>query len=198
MQRLASLESKLGPNPKLQLTKKESEWRQEVSRWTTEISTDLWHKATTKKRSLTHYATHKLAPSNEPHYRGDKASALLFQDRTGSLVTQKRRHELFDTDPSCRLCGATEKTIAHVLQACPRLHDRPRTSPSLAELLGLSGQTDETHFDRVNSNQDSSAALGTAQQRGRNHIDRGNTPHSSSNHTHRHPPAWFRQDNTEQ
>ncbi|KAL1438738.1 hypothetical protein MTO96_047831 [Rhipicephalus appendiculatus] len=198
MQRLASLESKLGPNPKLQLTKKESEWRQEVSRWTTEISTDLWHKATTKKRSLTHYATHKLAPSNEPHYTGDKASALLFQARTGSLVTQKRQHELFDTDPSCRLCGATEETIAHVLQACPRLHDRPRTSPSLAELLGLSGQTDETHFDRVNSTK-TLLLRWERLSRGAETTLTGETPLTPPQTTHTGtPPAWFQQDNTEQ
>ncbi|KAL3190004.1 hypothetical protein MRX96_020331 [Rhipicephalus microplus] len=51
----------------------------------------------------------------------------------------------------CRLCGAAEETIAHVLQTCPRLHNVPRTSPSLPEPLELSGHTDETHFDRSNS-----------------------------------------------
>ncbi|KAH7972064.1 hypothetical protein HPB52_006158 [Rhipicephalus sanguineus] len=154
MQRLATLESKFGPNPKLQQTKKESEWRQEVNEWITQISTDIWRKAVTKKRSLSCYATHKLAPGCEPYYRGDKSSALLFQARTGSLATQQRRHELFDSEPSCRLCGAAEETVTHVLQDCPRLHDKPRTSPSLPELLGLSGQTEENHFDRVNYTKD--------------------------------------------
>ncbi|KAH7943557.1 hypothetical protein HPB52_009213 [Rhipicephalus sanguineus] len=74
--------------------------------------------------------------------------------RTGSLATQQRRHELFDSEPSCRLCGAAEETVTHVLQDCPRLHDKPRTSPSLPELLGLSGQTEENHFDRVNYTKD--------------------------------------------
>ncbi|KAH7982992.1 hypothetical protein HPB52_008647 [Rhipicephalus sanguineus] len=116
MQRLATLESKFGPNPKLQQTKKESERRQEVNEWITQISTDIWRKAA----------------------------------RTGSLATQQRRHELFDSERPCRLCGAAEETFTHVLQDCPRLHDKPRTSPSLPELLGLSGQTEENHFDRVN------------------------------------------------
>lgn len=92
----------------------------------------------------------KLEPGSEPYYRGDRPSALLFQARTGSLATQ-RRHELFDSDPSCRLCGAPEETIAHVLQVCPSLHDEPRTSPSLTELLGLSGQMDEAQIDRIQS-----------------------------------------------
>ncbi|KAH7968018.1 hypothetical protein HPB52_005296 [Rhipicephalus sanguineus] len=46
------------------------------------------------------------------------------------------------------------KKLTHVLQDCPRLHDKPRTSPSLPELLGLSGPTEETHFDRVNYTKD--------------------------------------------
>ncbi|KAH7933847.1 hypothetical protein HPB49_018061 [Dermacentor silvarum] len=83
--------------------------------------------------------------------RDDRPSALLFQARTGSFATQQRRHELFDSDPSCRLCGAPEETIAHVLQVCPCLHDEPRTSPSLTELLGLSGQMDEAQIDRIQS-----------------------------------------------
>ncbi|KAL3245425.1 hypothetical protein MRX96_017985 [Rhipicephalus microplus] len=66
------------------------------------------------------------------------------------MATQQRRHELFDSDPTCRQCEAAEETIAHVLQTCPRLLDVPRTSPSLPELLGLSSHKDETYFDRVN------------------------------------------------
>ncbi|KAL1429353.1 hypothetical protein MTO96_016318 [Rhipicephalus appendiculatus] len=120
------------------------------------------------------------------------------QARTGSLVTPKRRHELFDTDPSCRLCGATEETIAHVLQACPRLHDRPRTSPSLAELLGLSGQTDETHFDRVNSTK-TLLLRWERLSRGAETTLTGETPLTPPQTTHTGtPPAWFQQDNTEQ
>ncbi|KAH7951664.1 hypothetical protein HPB52_011151 [Rhipicephalus sanguineus] len=79
---------------------------------------------------------------------------LAMKARTGSLATQQRRHELFDSEPLCRLCGAAEETVTHVLQECPRLHDKPRTSPSLPELLGLSGQTEENHFDRVNYTKD--------------------------------------------
>ncbi|KAH7968201.1 hypothetical protein HPB52_006878 [Rhipicephalus sanguineus] len=79
---------------------------------------------------------------------------LILHARTGSLATQQRRHELFDSEPSCRLRGAAEETVTHVLQDCPRLHDKPRTSPSLPELLGLSSQTEDNHFDRVNYTKD--------------------------------------------
>ncbi|KAH7979295.1 hypothetical protein HPB49_008973 [Dermacentor silvarum] len=143
MQRLASIETKFGPNPKLQETKNESEWRKEVNKYITQTGTHIWRTATAKKNSLSCYAKHKLEPGSEPYYRGDRPSALLFQARTGSLATQQRRHELFDSDPSCRLCGAPEETIAHVLQVCP--------SPSLTELLGLSGQMDEAQIDRIQS-----------------------------------------------
>ncbi|KAH6924404.1 hypothetical protein HPB50_016698 [Hyalomma asiaticum] len=151
MQRLASLESKLGPNPNLQNTKNEREWCKEVCKWVTQTSTHIWHTTTRKKNSLSYYADHKLEPCTEAYYRGDRSSALLFQARTGSLATQQRLHELFDSDPSCRLCGAPEETVAHILLACPRLHDQPRTSSSLAELLGLAGQAEEACLDRVNS-----------------------------------------------
>ncbi|KAH6931661.1 hypothetical protein HPB50_026525 [Hyalomma asiaticum] len=91
------------------------------------------------------------APKRITDYRGYRPSALLFQARTGSLATQQRRHELFDSDPSCRLCGAPEETVAHILLACPRLHDQPRTSSSLAELLGLASQAEEACLDQINS-----------------------------------------------
>ncbi|XP_049276062.1 zinc finger protein 93-like [Rhipicephalus sanguineus] len=103
---------------------------------------------------MRHLFTHKIRNFLPDDIQGDKSSALLFQARTGSLATQQRRHELFDSEPSCRLCGAAEETVTHVLQDCPRLHDKPRTSPSLPELLGLSGQTEENHFDRVNYTKD--------------------------------------------
>ncbi|KAH6928441.1 hypothetical protein HPB50_016231 [Hyalomma asiaticum] len=103
-----------------------------------------------EKKSLSYYADHKLEPCTEAYYRGDRSSALLFQARTGSLATQQRLHELLDSDPSCRLCGAPEETVAHILLACPRLHNQHRTS-SLAELLGLASQAEEACLDRVNS-----------------------------------------------
>ncbi|KAH8039966.1 hypothetical protein HPB51_009222 [Rhipicephalus microplus] len=87
-----------------------------------------------KKRSLQLYLEYKQAPDREPFYRGDRESALLFQARTGSLPTRKRHWELFDTDPSCRLCGATEETIPHILMDCPRLGARDLPKINLADI----------------------------------------------------------------
>ncbi|KAH7972526.1 hypothetical protein HPB52_013049 [Rhipicephalus sanguineus] len=109
-----------------------------------------------------------------------------------SLATQQRRHELFDSDPLRRLCGAAEETVAHVLQDCPRLHDKPRTSPSLPELLGLSGQTEETHFDRVNYTKDLLRRWDRL-NRGAATASARETPHTPSSTTPRTgtPPPYF-------
>ncbi|KAL3195589.1 hypothetical protein MRX96_045572 [Rhipicephalus microplus] len=90
------------------------------------------------KWSLQLYLKYKLAPDGEPFYRGDQENALLFQARTGSLTTQQWRWELFDADPSCRLCGAMEETMQHIIVDCPRLGAREHPKLSLAEYLGLS------------------------------------------------------------
>ncbi|KAL3173154.1 hypothetical protein MRX96_012289 [Rhipicephalus microplus] len=104
----------------------------------TEASTERWRTSAAKKRSLQLYLKYKLAPECEPFYRGDRESALLFQARTGSLTTEKRRWELFDADPSRRLCGAMEETIQHIIMDCLRLGAREHPKLSLAEYLGFS------------------------------------------------------------
>ncbi|KAH8027947.1 hypothetical protein HPB51_011472 [Rhipicephalus microplus] len=83
--------------------------------------------------------------------RGDRESALLFQARTGSLPTRKRHWELFDTDPSCRLCGATEETIQHILMDCPRLGARDLPKINLAEYLGLPDDPVDTRVEHTES-----------------------------------------------
>ncbi|KAH8019981.1 hypothetical protein HPB51_023797 [Rhipicephalus microplus] len=87
----------------------------------------------------------------EPFYRGDRESALLFQARTGPLPTRKRHWELFDTDPSCRLCGATEETIQHILMDCPRLGARDLPKINLAEYLGLPDDPVDTRVEHTES-----------------------------------------------
>ncbi|KAH8020580.1 hypothetical protein HPB51_002529 [Rhipicephalus microplus] len=83
--------------------------------------------------------------------QGDRESALLFQARTGSLPTRKRHWELFDTDPSCRLCGATEETIQHILMDCPRLGARDLPKINLAEYLGLPDDPVDTRVEHTES-----------------------------------------------
>ncbi|KAH8042281.1 hypothetical protein HPB51_021365 [Rhipicephalus microplus] len=111
----------------------------------------MWRTSAAKKRSLQLYLEYKQAPDREPFYRGDRESALLFQARTGSLPTRKRHWELFDTDPSCRLCGATEETIQHILMDCPRLGARDLPKINLAEYLGLPDDPVDTRVEHTES-----------------------------------------------
>lgn len=151
MKRLASLENKFGHNTKLEEAKSEREWRIITKNTITEASTEMWRTSAAKKRSLQLYLEYKQAPDREPFYRGDRESALLFQARTGSLPTRKRHWELFDTDPSCRLCGATEETIQHILMDCPRLGARDLPKINLAEYLGLPDDPVDTRVEHTES-----------------------------------------------
>ncbi|KAL3210349.1 hypothetical protein MRX96_008866 [Rhipicephalus microplus] len=99
-----------------------------------------------------------------------------------------------DSAPTCRLRGAAEETIAHVLQAYPWLHDVHRTLPSLPERLGLSGHTDETNFDLVNSTKTLLLRWERLNRGGRKHTRKENAPHPLPffNPAHRQPVTRFR------
>ncbi|KAH6937922.1 hypothetical protein HPB50_005246 [Hyalomma asiaticum] len=112
--------------------------------------------------------------------KGIEPSAPLFQVRTGSFAAQqRRRHELFDSDPSCRLCGAPEETAAHILLACPCLRDQPRTSSSMAELLGLVQPSGGDLLRSGQLHKEPLAAVGTPVQADRVGIGRRNAPQAS-------------------
>ncbi|KAH7970226.1 hypothetical protein HPB49_001196 [Dermacentor silvarum] len=136
-----SLNTKYNQNSKHHETETETEWRKAVIKKINDAET-IWRTAVAKKQSLALYHQHNPEPCPSPHYRGDRGSALLFQARTGALLTNQRRHELFGVDPTCRLCGAQEETLLHVLQQCPRLSPDPR-SCTLAESLALTGNAEE-------------------------------------------------------
>ncbi|KAH8023355.1 hypothetical protein HPB51_012782 [Rhipicephalus microplus] len=114
-------------------------------------STERWLTSAAKKRSLQSHLKYKLAPDCEPFYWSDRESTLLFQTRTGSLTTQQRRWELFNADPSCRLCGAMEETIQHTIMDCPRLGAREHPKLSLAEYLGLSDDSVDIQVEHTES-----------------------------------------------
>lgn len=143
-----SLDKKYNENSKHHETKTETEWRKAVSKEISDSETTIWRTAVAKKQSLALYYQHKPEPCQSPHYRGDRGSALLFQARTGALLTNQRRHELFGVDPACRLCGAPEETLLHVLQQCPRLPADLRPG-SLTENLALTGHTEEDRAARA-------------------------------------------------
>ncbi|KAG0416558.1 hypothetical protein HPB47_006319 [Ixodes persulcatus] len=78
--------------------------------------TQQWQRATQKKQSLELYRKHNSEPAPYRRYRGHRASALVLQARTGCLLTQSRRCELYGDDPACPLCGEEEETIDHIMQ----------------------------------------------------------------------------------
>ncbi|KAH7978415.1 hypothetical protein HPB49_005477 [Dermacentor silvarum] len=146
IRKYTSLNTKYNQNSKHHETK--TEWRKAVIKEINDAETSIWRTAVTKKQSLALYHQHKPEPCPSPHYRGDRGSALLFQARTGALLTNQRRHELFDVDPTCRLCGAQEETLIYVLQQCPRLPPDPQPC-TLAESLALTGNTEEERAARA-------------------------------------------------
>ncbi|KAH7952920.1 hypothetical protein HPB49_002620 [Dermacentor silvarum] len=148
IRKYTSLNTKYNQNSKHHETKTETEWRKAVIKEINEAETSIWRTAVAKKQSLALYHQHKLEPCPSTHYRGDRGSALLFQARTGALLTNQRRHELFGVDPTCHLCGAQVETLLHVLQQCPRLPTDPR-SCTLAESLALTGNTEEERAARA-------------------------------------------------
>ncbi|KAG0430156.1 hypothetical protein HPB47_022972 [Ixodes persulcatus] len=95
-----------------------------------------------KKQSLARYRQHKNAPASYHQYRGDKASALLFQAPTGALLTQKRRQELYGEDATCRLCGLENEDLEHVFYRCPHLQPSDTSRGDLDEVLGLIKNTE--------------------------------------------------------
>ncbi|KAH7959538.1 hypothetical protein HPB49_011717 [Dermacentor silvarum] len=142
IRKYTSLDTKYSQNSKHHETKTEAEWRKAVIKGFKDAKTTIWRTAVAKKQSLALYQQHKPEPCPSPHYRGDRGSALLFQARTGALLTNHRRHELFGVDTTCRLCAVQEETLLHVLQQCPRLPLDAR-SCTLAENLALTGTREE-------------------------------------------------------
>lgn len=141
IRRITALEAKYGRDSKRHETKSAAAWDKVTIKEITEANTKAWRAAVAKKQSLTLYAKHTTEPQQRPFYRGDRESGLFFQARTGSLLTQQRRHELFGSDPRCRLCGAPSETVDHILYECPKMPVDVSAAKVLAESLALSGNS---------------------------------------------------------
>lgn len=118
------------------ITRKELQ-QTEIQRWTASVA---------KKKSMTRYGNNKTSPAPERFYRGDRASGLLFQARTGSLPTRKRISELFRSDnPVCTLCDTgEEEDLEHILRSCPALKKTRNPDHYPTEvLLGFKTRADE-------------------------------------------------------
>ncbi|KAH9364735.1 hypothetical protein HPB48_014868 [Haemaphysalis longicornis] len=144
LKRLTSLEIKYSQNSTKHEAKSEQKWQQIVNKELPSASKLTWRIAVSRKQSLAEYLKHSEEPAPMPYYRGDRDSALLFQARTGSLLTQQRRHELFGADLTCRLCGAQSKTIQHVIQVCTKLNDEHQEATTLADSVAFTGAPEKT------------------------------------------------------
>ncbi|KAM7313348.1 hypothetical protein ISCGN_003215 [Ixodes scapularis] len=137
IRRITAIDSKFSAGTERHAASGEKQWTRTTRTEITARGTCLWQEAMKKKRSLARYREHKSAPAPYHHYRGDRASALLFQARTGALLTRKRRQELFGDDATCRLCGLGDEDINHIFGQCPRLQPSETAGRAIDEVLGL-------------------------------------------------------------
>ncbi|KAH9381627.1 hypothetical protein HPB48_004624 [Haemaphysalis longicornis] len=93
IRRITALEAKYGRDSKRHETKSAAAWDKVTIKEITEASTKACRAAVAKKQSLTLYAQHTTEPQQRPFYCGERESGFLFQARTGSLLTQQRRHD---------------------------------------------------------------------------------------------------------
>ncbi|KAM7292944.1 hypothetical protein ISCGN_026077 [Ixodes scapularis] len=109
------------------------------------LATPTVQRPTQKKQSLELYRKRNSDPAPFCRYRGDRATALIFQTRTGCLLAQSRRCELYRDDPTCPLCGEEEETIDLVVSQCQRLEHTGKnaSSCSLEPALGLADADDD-------------------------------------------------------
>lgn len=106
------------------------------------------------------FRQHKTAIGAEKHYDNSIGSKLLFEARAGALRTQVYRRR-YDSAPEvqtalCRVCGAQEETIEHIVLQCPQLPPHPREGATLPVALGF------VHLSRL-SDDSEEASDGTAE-----------------------------------
>lgn len=140
IRRFRALEAKYSRDSKRHVTKSASAWNKLAIKETTEASRTAWSVAAAKKQSLKLYAQHTTELQQRPFYCGDRESSF-FQARTGSLLTQQRRHELFGFDPECQLCWTPSETIDHTLYDCPKMPIDDSATTVLAKRLALCGNS---------------------------------------------------------
>ncbi|XP_077564456.1 uncharacterized protein LOC144179908 [Haemaphysalis longicornis] len=120
----------------------------------------VWRAGMEGKETLGTYRQHKTAIGAEKHYDNSIGSKLLFEARAGALGTQVYRRR-YDSAPEvqtalCRVCGAQEETIEHIVLQCPQLPPHPREGATLPVALGF------VHLSRL-SDDSEEASDGTAE-----------------------------------
>lgn len=143
--RVAILDRKYGKGTERGSSTTYGEWEIAVSGEVHEHAEALWRTAVNSKRSLGTYRA-KPHPSPEFAYDGSFGGGLLFQARTGSLLTGVRQAMFGDFSPVCRLCNESDEDLTHVLFDCPSTGRAPAVldwresnfARPLSDVLGLS------------------------------------------------------------
>lgn len=139
IKRLARIDSKYSRGTNRHMTKSAAEWIKQTNKEMREIEHSNWTQRVNKKQSMQLYNRFKQKSAPFNHYRGDRQSGLLFQARTGSLLTRLRLAQLFDPgmDTTCLLCGEEEEDLEHVLLRCTSTIATRPTDADAATALGL-------------------------------------------------------------
>ncbi|KAH8023093.1 hypothetical protein HPB51_010877 [Rhipicephalus microplus] len=130
--------------------KEDTEWK-----WAKAVKTQVQLSETdTRRRNMEQkairYGEHKQDICVETLFDNSVASSLLFGARAGTLQTLAYRQRFDDSVNSamCRVCGAVEDTIEHLVGNCEDLTTVPTDGTTLQQALGFS-QSDVPKGDGV-------------------------------------------------
>ncbi|KAL1435122.1 hypothetical protein MTO96_011252, partial [Rhipicephalus appendiculatus] len=126
----------------------ERKWAKAVKTQVRLSETDTWRRNMEQKATLRTYREHKQEICVEPLFDNSVASSLLFEARAGALRTLAYRQRFDDSvdsamcrvflPPWCRVCGAAEESIEHLVVNCGGLTTAPTDGTTLQQALGFS------------------------------------------------------------
>lgn len=118
----------------------ERKWSKAVKTQVRMTEADTWRRDMEEKSTLRIYRESKQEIHVEPLFDNSVASSLLFEARAGALRTLAYRRRFDDSvgDAMCRVCGADEETIEHLVMNCEGLTTAPTDGTTLQQALGFS------------------------------------------------------------
>ncbi|KAG0428715.1 hypothetical protein HPB47_024306 [Ixodes persulcatus] len=132
--RLYQLQSKYGFFADPVQASSAREWEREVRKKVRDQETQQWLKDAQLKTTLGVYVANKRTIGSEARlYDNSLGSRLLFEARAGALRTLSYRRHFYSTVTTsvCRVCGAHDETVAHIVLQCAGLRpSRPMRASS--------------------------------------------------------------------
>ncbi|KAG0411534.1 hypothetical protein HPB47_011338 [Ixodes persulcatus] len=102
----------------------ETEWTSEVRKRVRDCETQQWLQDAQTKSTLGVYLAKKITIASEVRlYDNSLGSRFLFEARAGALRTlsYRRRFDTTVTSTACRVCGANNETVEHIVLDCAKL-----------------------------------------------------------------------------